>query len=222
MKWPAKIERPKSHWTHPKIYHDTYLHLSELLKHINHYAKDIKGKVIDIGAGISPYREVFSNSDEYIKLDLNEYNDIDIVADITKPFPIKDAEYDSAVCINVLEHVNKPEHVINEMHRILKNNGTCLLSTHMAMPLHGEPYDYYRFTKYILKQYYSKFKFCEIVPAGGALLTIIQFIVWGLSFKLPKIAVLPIIVILNPVAKILDKIMKDSSLTISYVIFARK
>ena len=111
---------------------------------------------------------------------------------------------------------------LSAMYRILKNNGTCILSTHMAMPLHGEPYDYYRFTKYVLAEYYTKFKFCKIIPAGGALLSIIQFIVWGLSFKLPKIFVIPIIIILNLIGKILDKIMYDSSLTITYVIFAIK
>ena len=65
-------------------------------------------------------------------------------------------------CSQVLEHIKEPDKAINEIHRVLKKGGSCLLTTHMAAPIHGAPYDYYRFTPSILKELFKKFEKVEI------------------------------------------------------------
>ena len=221
-KWTGRIERPLRVWTNPQISDDIYLHFSEILKVIKFYSKTIKGKVLDVGAGKSPYRPFFKNSSEYLKLDYFDYPGIDIVTDINNKLPLKSDFFDSVVCFQVLEHLRQPENAIKEMYRVLKKGGVCLLTTNMAVPLHGEPYDYYRFTKYILKDFFKDFSYVEIKENGGAALSIIQLIVWGISEKITKPFSIPIIVLLNLLGKLMDKTFYNNVFTLNYSVFAVK
>ena len=221
-KWTGKIERPLRVWQNPILSDDIYLHFSEILKQVKYYAQKIQGKVLDVGAGKSPYRPFFKNAKEYIRLEHCDYPGIDITADITKRIPLKDGEIDSIVCFQVLEHIKEPQKAIDEMYRVLKKGGCCLLTTHMAAPLHGEPYDFYRFTKYGLADLFKKFKHIEIRPNGGSVLSIFQLIIWGISEKLPKFLAHPFIVFLNMIGRSLDKILYVPVFTLNYSVFAVK
>lgn len=220
-KWTSQIERPIRVWQNPKLTDDIYLHFSEVLKKVKYYAPRFKGTILDVGAGKSPYR-IFFKADKYITLDNFDYPGIDIKADITKKIPLKTSSFDNVVCFQVLEHVTKPEKVVNEIHRVLKPKGCCLLTTHMAAPLHGIPYDYYRFTPFILKELFKKFKYVEIKENGGSALSIFQLIVWGISEKLPKILAKPLIVLFNMLGKLADKLFYSRLFTINYSVFAVK
>lgn len=220
-KWTGKIERPLRVWTNPSLTDDIYLHFSEILKAVKRYAPRMKGTFLDVGAGKAPYKRFFK-FDKYITVDNRSYESIDIEADITKKIPVPSQSIDSVVCFQVLEHVNNPEKVINEIHRILKKGGACLLTTHMAAPLHGEPYDYYRFTKYALEHLFRKFKYVEVAPNGGAALSIVQLIVWGISEKLPGFIAKPVVFVCNILGKKLDKLFYSHVFTLNYSIFAVK
>jgi len=219
------VERPNYIYTNPPITSDIYLHFSELAECLKKYAKFTKGKLLDVGSGKSPYRPFFEKYvDKYITLDNHSFEEKkpDIVADVTKKIPLKSNSMDSVICIQLLEHVTNPQKVIDEIYRVLKPNGVCILTTHMATVLHGLPHDYFRFTKYGLKFMFKKFKNVKVKENGGALLSIFQLICWGLYEKLPKFIATPIIVILNIIGKNLDKIFYDSRFTINYLVFAKK
>jgi len=220
-KWTGKIERPLRVWQNPRITDDIYLHFSEVLKGVKRYAPRINGIVLDVGAGKMPYRKFFKY-DKYISLENHSYPGIDITADVTKKIPLKTSSLDSVVCFQVLEHINEPQKAINEMHRVLKKDGVCLLTTHMAAPLHGLPHDYYRFTPFAFKHLFRKFKSVEIRPQGGAVLSIMQLIVWGISEKLPKFISSPLVMFLNIIGKTLDKVIYNPVFTINYSVFAVK
>jgi SAM-dependent methyltransferase len=221
-KWTGQIDRPLRVWTNPKITDDIYLHFSEILLAVKKYSSQVNGVVLDVGAGKSPYRRFFKNTKKYIKLDNHYYPGIDIAADITKKIPLQSNTIDSVVCFQVLEHINNPQKAIDEIHRVLKPQGICLLTTHMAAPLHGEPYDYFRFTHYGLKKLFEKFSYIEINPNGGASLSIIQLIVWGISEKLPSFLSKPLIVLFNIFGKLSDKLFYNESFTLNYSVFVRK
>ena len=222
-KWTGKIERPLKIYINPRITDDIYLHFSEIRDYIKKYSNKIYGITLDVGPGKSPFKNFFKNTTKYIKLDKFDHNGKpDIIADATK-IPLKNNSVDSVVCFQLLEHVQNPQKVIDEIYRVLRKNGTCLLTTHMAAALHGEPYDYFRFTKYALKDVlFKKFKYIKIEPNGGALLSIMQLIVWGISEKLPKTIASPFIIILNLMGKGLDKIFYSELFTLNYIVYARK
>jgi SAM-dependent methyltransferase len=222
-KWKGKVERPLRLYINPRITDDIYLHFSELRDAIKKYSNEVKGITLDIGAGKSPYKKIFKNSTKYIRLDKFEHGEKpDITADATK-IPLKKNSIDSVVCFQLLEHTQSPQKVIDEIYRILKKNGNCLLTTHMATVLHGEPYDYFRFTKYALTDVlFKKFKNVKVEANGGALLSIIQLIVWAISEKLPKILALPLIILLNLIGKSLDKIFYSEVFTLNYIVYAKK
>jgi len=220
-KWTGQINRSLRVWQEPRLSDDIYLHFSELLKAVKSCAPKIKGVVLDVGAGTTPYKHLFK-FDKYITLDNHSYPGIDITADITKKIPLKNNSIDSVVCFQVLEHVLNPKKAVSEMHRVLKSKGVCLLTTHMAAPLHGEPNDYYRFSKYALQDLFKDFSYVKVKPNGGASLSIIQLIVWGISEKLPKVMAKPAVILLNWFGKIADKIFYSEIFTLNYSVFAIK
>ena len=207
------------------ITNNMYLQLSEIsdaIKRNSHYAK---GVLIDVGAGNAPYKKFFEGKvKKYITLDSSDFKGKkpDIFGDVLN-LPLKNNSVDTIFSSQVLEHVSDPQKMINEIYRVLKKKGVCILTTHMANPLHGEPHDYFRFTKYGLKELFKKFKKIEkIEENGGALLSIGQFIVWGISDITPSFISLPIIILLNLIIKKMDKIFYNPIFTTNYIIIAVK
>ena len=77
---------------------------------------------------------------------------------------------------------------IEAAYNVLKKKGKCILTTHMAQVIHGEPHDYFRFTEYGLKELFKNFSYIEVKPNGGALLAIFQFFIFGIEEKIPIIS----------------------------------
>ena len=89
----------------------------------------------------------------------------------------KNNKFDVIFIYEVLEHVDKPFEASNELFRVLKPGGTLLLSTPFIFGIHDAPYDYWRFTKYGLKNLFYKFKDIEIKERSGFFLTISKLLV---------------------------------------------
>ena len=52
----------------------------------------------------------------------------------------------TVLCLDTLEHVEYCHRAMEEVYRILKPGGMCVISSVMAFPIHEFPYDYWRFT----------------------------------------------------------------------------
>lgn len=122
-------------------------------------------KVLDLGAGRGHFRELFRDSD-YTSVDFYPYENIDIVADLTEPLPFETESWDYIILSNVLEHISKPRELLKECHRILKKDGTLLITVPFFIKLHQQPYDFYRYTEYALKDLLSDFNDVEIRKLG--------------------------------------------------------
>jgi SAM-dependent methyltransferase len=111
--------------------------------------KYVKGKLLDIGCGEKPYKDIFNDLvSEYMGMD-KSFGDIKGSA---LKIPVKNETFDTVLSTQVLEHVSDPQKMMDEIHRVLKKGGHAILTMPLFWCLHEEPEDYFRFTKYALKK----------------------------------------------------------------------
>jgi SAM-dependent methyltransferase len=123
------------------------------------YAPSLKGRLLDVGCGTEPYRELFTVS-AYIGLDIDspvsrQRNIADYFYDGEK-FPFENASFDSVLCNEVLEHVFNPDEFIREIARILKPGGKILLTVPFVWDEHEQPFDYARYSSFGLRALLEK------------------------------------------------------------------
>lgn len=141
-------------------------------------------KLLDVGAGLCPYKKYFKNVD-YVSQDfcLNgddmnwDFFHIDIKSDV-HDMPIKDNSFDYILCTSVLEHLQYPQKAFREFARVLRKNGKLFLSVPLTAGEHHEPFDYYRFTKYGLQLLAkeSGFRVIHLKKQGGFFIFLSQTI----------------------------------------------
>ncbi len=135
----------------------TYFYLIREIKKNASYAK---GTLLDIGCGSSPLENYFSTYvEKYLKHEHPEAAKENIKYDYLSELPEINApnnSIDTIVSFAVLEHVSKPFEALAECKRILKENGILIIYVPQYWHLHEEPHDYFRFTKYILKEKMSE------------------------------------------------------------------
>ena len=79
-------------------------------------------KIIDLGCGIK-------KTPGAIGVDTNTSINPDVMHDLNKfPYPFEDGYSDTVVLDNTLEHLNEPMKVLEEVNRILKDGGECIIS----------------------------------------------------------------------------------------------
>lgn len=139
---------------------DFYIPRRGLYKFIKNNSGFINGKVLDVGCGLKPYKNLFGYK-EYIGIDVeNEGHshakeDIDFYYD-GKILPFENNSYDNAVCFEVLEHVFDPDLFLTEINRVLKPKGHLLMTTPFIWNEHEIPNDYGRYSSYGIKYLLEK------------------------------------------------------------------
>ena len=141
-----------------------------LFKEIQFCAKKMKGgKVLDIGCGSKPYRDLF-DVEYYWGLDITKFDGhMNPHCDISydgQNLPFCNESLDFIIMNEVLEHVFEPQYLLAEIYRILKPQGMLLITVPFVWDEHEPPYDFGRYTsfglKYLLKkndfiiEYYKK------------------------------------------------------------------
>jgi SAM-dependent methyltransferase len=153
------------------------------------------GRLIDLGCGSMPYRQfVEPRVSAYDSLEFFPSADaaVTYLGDIQDMCMIADSTYDTAVCLEVLEHVPDPFRAAQEIHRILKSTGILIMSVPHLSRLHMEPHDYYRFTHYGLRHLLESVGFhITSLEARGSLFSFLGHqvaTVWlGLVWRVPVV-----------------------------------
>ena len=114
------------------------------------HAGALRGELLDIGCGVKPYRERFTQVTRYVGLDLPTQKRADVHGDACR-LPFAPGSFDAVLCNQVLEHVPTPQHIFAEAARVLRPGGVLLLTTPMTWGLHLEPHDYFRYTPHGLR-----------------------------------------------------------------------
>lgn len=132
----------------------------------------ISGNVIDVGAGTLKYKNFILSINKvksYTALDFYKFEGVDIVANLNDHLDLQNDQFDTAVCISVIEHLYEPQIALNEIFRILKPGGYLLLTAPWVYPYHREPNDFFRYSRYALDYMMKKsgFEVISIGPTGG-------------------------------------------------------
>ena len=175
--------------------------------------------VIDIGCGHKPYADLFEGSN-YIGTDYSdEDSSPDIIADATN-IPISSDTVDIVFSTQVIEHVPNPQAMIDECYRLICKDGFLILTGPFYWPLHEEPYDFHRFSKYgfenLLKN--AGFSTWQIKPDGGDWAQIFL----SVNLKLKNKWTFPLRIIFNLLGTYMNNLDKIALSPSNYTVLARK
>lgn len=133
---------------------------------LQHYFKSLTGKnesFLDLGCGVQPYRKYYeSKYTRIVTADVeNRSGKTDVIL-TSDSLPFDNEEFDAIMFTEVLEHVRNPFFTISEISRILKHDGSLLLTCPFNYPMHEVPFDHFRFTEFQLQSLLAENKI-EIV-----------------------------------------------------------
>jgi len=122
-----------------------YPALVDLNNFIKAYASTEALTILDYGAGASPYKIYFPNSD-YRRADITDAPTLQYKIRPDSTIAEKDETFDLIISTQVAEHVPNPEVYFKECLRLLKPSGKLILTTHGIWDEHASPYDFQRWT----------------------------------------------------------------------------
>jgi SAM-dependent methyltransferase len=172
---PSANEIKSKSWvTYRRLWLDTIL---------DAFMAEMRGAVLDVGGKHSNKRGGFIPPEEtalawwYFNLDLSAQPDI--FADVGS-LPLKDECMNVVICTEVLEHLAVPAACAREIHRILQKDGIAFFSVPFMYPVHGDPFDYQRYTADGLRNLFCAISTVSIQSMGGYLGTMVMVMEIGL------------------------------------------
>lgn len=110
---------------------------------------DIRNKtILDIGGGnkASSYHVILSKkNNKFISVDITD--NCDYKVDLEKEsLPFEDSSVEIIFCFNVMEHIFNYQHLLNEMYRVLKQDGVLYFYVPFLINKHADPHDFFRYT----------------------------------------------------------------------------
>ena len=125
-------------------------------------------RVLDLGSGEAPYASLFPH-ERYVTADLQ--SDADVRCDATT-LPFAASAFDLVICTEMLEHVPDPDTTLQEIRRVLTDDGTLILATPLTWGVHAV-WDYHRWTESGLRRLLAHHGFTVVAlrSRGGVFLT---------------------------------------------------
>lgn len=178
-----KWERVLGTRANPTRYTTGYLLLKPLSTIIKRTIDDLHlgpdATVVDLGCGDMPYVGFFERGVSYVGLDYPAKDGVGIavrmkgrenterLSGTIERVPMKDGCADCVLSTQVLEHVESPTTVVDEIERILKIGGVAIVSTHGVFPVHPCPNDYWRWTDSGLRRLFERFDKVQVIAANS-------------------------------------------------------
>jgi len=138
-------------------------------------------RVLDLGAGDAPYRELFAHADyrttDWAESPHTAARRADVIADASS-LPLEQGSFDLVLSTQVLEHLPEPAAALRECFRILRPGGRLALTAPLAWEPHELPHDYYRYTAPGLEHLLTVAGFGEvtIAPRTDSFTTLAQLL----------------------------------------------
>ena len=165
----------------------------------------INGKTIDLGAknGKASYYRFFNlKYSEIDYVDINQTESNILKLDLEKNLPISDKSYNSVLAINLFEHIFNIQNLIEEIYRILDDEGKLVGATPFMKEYHSDPHDFYRYTQDFYQKAFEKVGFVniELILVGQGLfhvvaenvgrllkIKILRYLFWELCIGIDKL-----------------------------------
>jgi SAM-dependent methyltransferase len=135
-----------------------------------------RGRLLDLGCGNAPLAGLYRDFvDTYVWADwpnsMHQEFEVDLQVDLNRPLPISEAEYDTVLLSDVLEHIEEPDILFGEVARILRPGGVLIVGVPFLYWIHEEPHDHHRYTRYKLAAFGRKYGLepVEISEVGGGI-----------------------------------------------------
>ena len=124
-------------------------------------------RIADIGAGGRRITHDTVTVDGFVRDNTDVFCDIHRVA-------LADDSFDAVFCTGTLEHVDDPDQVLDEIHRLVVTGGIVHIEVPFLQPFHADPNDFWRWTLPGLRKLCERHGFEEIrsgthIGSGSAL-----------------------------------------------------
>ena len=197
---------------------------------ITEFKKRKDPKILFVGSGGELNQYVKNFSSYLYSIDIDPSRKPDQIIDLTDPNFCQNylGEKVNLVCIfEVLEHTKNPSLAIKNIYNLIDKDSVVLLSTPFIFNIHDAPNDFFRFTKYGLKEIFKEFSKVEIKEKNGWLESIFVLIMRikksrSILNKILGNSFLLLYFFLYPLILIIQSIFKTNSLTTGYYLKAIK
>jgi SAM-dependent methyltransferase len=196
----------------------------------------VRGELLDVGCGSKPFAGVFDGHiHRYWGPDLagSRYlGDARPDAFATAGAqPFRAGSFDTVLGLSMLTYLPEPLAMLNEARRVLRPGGTLILEFTQMVPLHDEPHDYFRFTRYgaewLLRR--AGFEPVAFVPVGGlwarvglSTIAALNRINRGPTRVLTEIPVRVLYIVLQLMFELLDRLFFDPREVLAHVVVAKR
>ncbi len=133
-----------------------------------------RGAMLDVGCGSRPFESSFAGRvTSYLGTDLSDSRytgnaRVDVFAR-AEALPFRAESFDTVLAMSVLTYLPEPLLLPREAARVLRPGGVLLLEATQTAPLHDQPHDYFRFTRFGARHLVegAGLECLECIPIGG-------------------------------------------------------
>lgn len=195
-----------------------------------------RGDLLDMGCGAKPFAPLFAGRvRRYWGTDLSRSPylggaRLDAFAK-AEAQPFRDGSFDTVVGFSMLTYLPEPVRMIEEAHRVLRPGGVLILEFTQMVPLHDEPWDFFRFTRYGAEHLLRTggFEPVEYIPVGGLWARVGLSTIAGLNRLnrgplrvLTEVPVRLLYVLVQVSCEVLDRIFFDPREVLAHLVVARR
>lgn len=231
--WRGQTSSPRGKWEFWKY---GWLIAHKNVRALERARRHARGALLDVGCGARPFAALFEGHiDRYWGTDLSGSRYLgarppDAFAR-AEELPIRDGTMDTVLALSMTTYLPEPLAMLREANRVLRPGGIALVEFTQMVPLHDEPHDYFRFTRfgaaYLLRR--AGFEPVEFLPIGGlwtrvgmSVIGALNRINRGRARVLTEIPVRLLYVVLQLGFELLDRIAFDPREVVAHLVVARK